>query len=192
MSCRQHYIESMMHCTYQVMEKYNRVDVKELQCKNTSKQEACDSLVAGFLRRAFRRKKVYPVASTEVTHQSLRQIKDFLGDITFPGQVYCTNTPAPKTRNCKHCPARGPGTRKVASNGLCSRCGLYTHGALPGSNHSDTCSPVPRLKKDLEAICSKVVGLELSCFVHANNEGGKDDALPGSGHDSLWDSIAYE
>ena len=189
MTCRQQCIESMMDHVHQVVDKYDKADSSNLECKNTPPQEECDSLVLGLLLRTFKRKQVYPVASSVVMHKSIRQIKEILDDITFPIQVWCTSQEVLATGYCGNCSTTRQGWL-VSPDGYCSTCRTYNL-RMPGPSHTNACSPVSAFKNSIQAIYDKVVGLDGECFVRANKErGGEDLSMPKAGQ-SLWDFFEY-
>lgn len=189
-ACRQQSIERMMDCVHQAVDKYNKPGSEPLQCKSTQKQEACDSLVLGFLIRAFTLKGVYPIASPQVMHTCTRGIKDILDDMKFPSVVYCGEGLIMGTRYCTYCSARGY-SRQLNAGGYCSACG-QTDNIFPATlNHSLSCSPITDFTKDIQAIYNGVVGLGLESFRVMKIEGATDvsSAVEGS---NLWEYIEYE
>ena len=182
-----------MDCVHQVVDMYSKPGSKPLQCKIATKEEACDSLVLGFLIRAFILKGVYPIASSKVMHQSTRDIKCTLDDMKFPSHVYCgESAPAIGIRYCSNCSRNyGYGSRQLNANGYCSNC-CRTESGFPGmSNHSPSCSPIADFMKDIQAIYDKVVGLNLESFMRIKKEGETDVSIAAEGI-TLWEYVAYD
>ena len=189
-TCRQQSIERMMDRVHQAVDMYSNPGSGSLQCKSATKEEACDSLVLGFLIRAFTLKGVYPIASSKVMHKSIRDIKCILDDIKFPSHIYCAES-AP-TRYCSYCSRNGY-SRQVAANGHCSYCGrTSTESGFPGtSNHSPSCSPIADFMKDIQAIYDKVVGLNLETFMKIKKEGETGISIAAEGI-TLWEYVTYD
>ena len=184
----------MIDLVHQVVNRYSKSGSKLLQCKKNTMEEACDSLVLGFLTRIFTLKGVYPIASSEVMHKSIRDIKYILDDTKFPSHVYCGESPPAGTLDCGYCIIKHPDSnRQVAATGRCSYCGTYAPTpVLPGtSNHSLSCSPLADFMKDIQAIYDKVVGLNPETFMRIKKEGETGAFIPAEGK-NLWEYFAYD
>lgn len=191
-TCRQQSIERMMDRVHRAVDTYSKPGSNALQCKKPEKQEACDSLVLGFLIRAFTSKGVYPIASSEVMHTCVRDIKGILDDMTFPTNVYCGEGAVLSTgvRYCSNCRNSGY-SRQLNGSGYCSYCGRTDAMLHPNSNHSQSCSPIPDFSKEIQAIYDEVVGLNLETFIHMKIKGAMEVSMTAKGN-SLWEYIEYE
>ncbi|KAF8426184.1 hypothetical protein EV426DRAFT_572657 [Tirmania nivea] len=182
-TCRQQSIESMIDCVHRAVDKYRQPGSEVRQCKSSTKEEACDSLVLGFLIRALTLKGVYPIASSEVMHKSTRDIKGILGDMTFPSKIFFMDNLG---MNCGYCSRSYGYSRQTNINGYCGNCGR-TEPAMPASsNHSLSCSPIANLNKDIQAIYDSIVGLSLDTFSRIKKEGETDAYVAAEGK-TLWE-----
>ena len=182
-----------MDRVHQEVDKYSKPGSEPLHCKNTTKEEACDSLVLGFLIRAFTLKGVYPIASSGVMHKSTRDIKGILDGLKFPSHIYCGEGLPVTASNgyCSYCNRNYGYNYGLGAGGYCSNCG-QTEPALPTtSNHSPSCSPIANFKKDIQAIYDNVVGLNVETFMRIKKEGETDVSI-GAGEKTLWEYVAYD
>ena len=182
-------IEDRRHATLWAM----LLEVKKLiggyqhdsQLKCTGQKEACDSLVQGFLTRAFQRKNAHPLSETlPVMSKSIEELKQILLDITLPDNISLVVLPL-----CGYCRSGSP---HMQLNGYCSNCRSSTPMPLMPTNHVPSCSPLENFKKDIQAIYDKVEGLNPTDFIRWRNEDPEKELLKPPAGQSLWDFIEYE
>jgi len=179
-----------MDRVHQAVDKYSKPGSEPLQCKSTTKEEACDSLVLGFLIRAFTLKGVYPIASG-VMHKSTRDIKNILDDMKFPSNIYCGETPVTTgTRYCSYCSRNYGCSCQLNVTGYCSHCRQTEPVTTPTANHSPSCSPIADFMKDIQAIYDGVVGLNVETFMRIKKDGETDVTIAAEGK-PLWEYVAY-
>ncbi|RPB26215.1 hypothetical protein L211DRAFT_701969 [Terfezia boudieri ATCC MYA-4762] len=79
----------------------------------------------------------------------------------------------------------GPAYSACYGTGTCGSCGN------PRGNHADTCSPLPKLKRQVRLMVSKVRGLEWSQFVRNTQNGGGTTPNAFLEGKELWDYLDY-
>jgi len=163
----------MLECIYQKIETYR--DPVAVLCAYPARTDLCDSLFLGLLLKTFTRHKIYSPNISELGNYqnslSIQKVKNVLDGLQTSHNIILHEWDA---RVCS-CGASSswPGKRQ------CGSCGK------PGANHASSCSPILKLKPQIEVMFTGIQGLEWSQFVCNSNRGATADPK----YQNLWDYL---
>ncbi|KAF8426725.1 hypothetical protein EV426DRAFT_560114 [Tirmania nivea] len=145
--------------------------------KCTSKQDACDDFVLGFLIRTFKRLKMYPDAS-QIASQAIRDIKTLLDGVSFPTNVIISGSSMYQC-SCGKCTSQGS---------HCRYCGSSVSLRV-ATSHASTCSPLLGYQRKIQNLINSMEGLKYTDPVRITPV--KNTAAPCS-RANLWDCLEYK
>lgn len=169
----------MIDCIQKVIGKYysnpreTKAHKENLQCY--LKIEACDSCNLGLLLRTFKEFGVYPEAYEVTSTTSIQGLSDLLTqDYAYPKFLLFRHN---------HCPDCTPEKDK------CHSCNGKKWATR---DHTQCCSPIPKIHEEIRHIVERVEGLELSNFVRSSVSNDERNRLqPSIREQGIWDYLHY-
>jgi len=167
----------MLDYIYQQIEAYRAPE--EPRCAHHTKTELCDSFFLGLLLKTSAKLKV-KVSNNHQVSISIQELKSqVLRALKSPDIIILQTTNSPICR----CISTSNTHHRHYNPNNCGSCGY------PQANHATTCSPIPTLKRRVEAKFQKIQGLELGQFVRSAKTGRATTAKAVPRNKDLWDYL---
>ncbi|KAF8441177.1 hypothetical protein BGX38DRAFT_1144342 [Terfezia claveryi] len=153
---RQEAIKGIFDYIDQQIEAYHGPTVP--RCAHPTKTDLCDLFFLGFLQKMLYTLKIFEPDNHQMSI-SIEGLKSHIEGLKTPDIIIFQ---AEGWRICTCGSVNGA----FFGTGTCANCGN------PRGNHAGTCSPLPKLKRQISLMLSNVQGLEWSQFVRNTQNGG--------------------